>query len=47
MADQLKKRNFLNNYMNMFNNNEDLLLKKKYLHHIKSFFIRYNIPLKK
>jgi hypothetical protein len=46
-ADVLKKREFFKNYMNLYNNKEDLLFKKKYLKHIKLFFDKYNIPKKK
>lgn len=46
-ADQEKKRKIINNYINLYNNTEDLSIKKKYLPHIKLFFNKYKIPMKK
>jgi hypothetical protein len=46
-ADVLQKREYFKNYMKLYNDNEDLSLKKKYLKHIKLFFDKYNIPKKK
>ena len=33
--------------MKLYNDNDDLSLKKKYLKHIKLYFDKYNIPKKK
>ena len=46
-ADVLQKRDFIKNYMKLYNDKEDLSFKKKYLKHIKLYFKKYNIPIKK
>jgi hypothetical protein len=45
-ADILGKREFIENYMTLYNEKEDLSIKEKYLDHVKRFFTEHNIPLR-